>query len=49
MRVSEIAFDAERRRLVLVETLRATPDVFAIPRKGETWWGELADGYPVVT
>jgi hypothetical protein len=32
----------------LVETLRATPDVSAIPRKGETWRGEFAGGYPVV-
>ena len=36
---------------VLVETLRATPDVSAIrriPRKVRTWRGELAGGYPVV-
>jgi hypothetical protein len=92
--MSEIAFDAERRRLTvgawsaratwvrsslcpradgawsallglrrgvnllvnadqdnlpaLVETLRATPDVSANPRRGETWWGEFAGGYPVV-
>jgi hypothetical protein len=36
---------------VLVETLRATPDVPAIPRsprKVHTWRGEFAGGYPVV-
>ena len=36
---------------LLVETLRATPDVSAvrrIPRKVHTWRGELAGGYPVV-
>jgi hypothetical protein len=32
----------------LVETLRATPDMSANPRRGETWWGEFAGGYPVV-
>jgi hypothetical protein len=35
----------------LVETLRATPDVSAIPRiprKVHTWRGEFAGGYPVV-